>query len=369
VTGSRSRNVLDVAGLTVAYESDGRSTVVVSDVAFSIAEHEILGLAGESGCGKSTVAYSLLGERRRGSRILSGTIDLDGIDILSLSSQTLETIRGVKVTIVPQNPALSLTPTMVCGKQLKEVMTYHGIASGRTARDRAIALLHEVGLADPEAAYMRYPHQLSGGQQQRVIIAMAVACRPRLIVLDEPTTGLDVTTQARILKLLAELRDRFGTAMLYVSHDLAALAQISDRIGVMYAGRLVEVGPIEEVFWWPRHPYTAALVASIPQIDRAPASAPPLRGGLRRDALPPGCPFAPRCTHALAVCHENRQMFEPISPRHVVACQRWRELNLSTYAPVMADPRAGHPEMAQENLDGRVKPCHEGGEDSSRGRP
>jgi peptide/nickel transport system ATP-binding protein len=326
-----ARTVLEVAGLTVAYDGDGRSVTVVKDIAFSIAEREILGLVGESGCGKSTVAYALLGERRRGSRILSGNVMLDGTDVLQLSAQALERMRGSKITIVPQNPALSLTPTMICGSQLKEVMTYHGIAHGRDARDRAIELLHEVGIADPEGAYHRYPHQLSGGQQQRVIIAMAIACRPRLVVLDEPTTGLDVTTQARILRLLAALRERFGTSMLYVSHDLAALAQISDRIGVMYAGSLVEIGPMGDVFARPRHPYTAALVASIPQIDRPPEP-PPLRGGLRRDALPPGCSFAPRCMHALSSCFETVQVLEPVAPQHVVACQRWREPGFLTIA-------------------------------------
>jgi oligopeptide/dipeptide ABC transporter ATP-binding protein len=326
-----ARTVLEVAGLTVAYDSDGRSVTVVDHVDFSIAEREILGLVGESGCGKSTVAYSLLAERRRGSRILSGVVKLDGIDVLRLSAQALERTRGSKITIVPQNPALSLTPTMICGRQLKEVITYHGMAFGRKAQDRAIELFDEVGLADPEGVYRRYPHQLSGGQQQRVIIAMAIACRPRLIVLDEPTTGLDVTTQARILRLFGELRDRFGTSMLYVSHDLAALAQISDRIGVMYAGSLVEIGPMGEVFARPRHPYTAALVASIPQIDRPPES-PPLRGGLRRDELPPGCSFAPRCMHALPSCFQNRQVLEAVTGQHVVACQRWRELSFLTAA-------------------------------------
>jgi peptide/nickel transport system ATP-binding protein len=326
-----SRTVLEVAGLTIAYDSDGRWVTVVSDIAFSIAEREILGLAGESGCGKSTLAYALLGEKRRGSRILSGVVRLDGTDVLQLSGQALERIRGSKVTIVPQNPALSLTPTMVCGSQLKEVMTYHGIAHGRNARDQAIELLHDVGIADPAEAYHRYPHQLSGGQQQRVIIAMAIACHPRLIVLDEPTTGLDVTTQARILRLLAALRERFRTSMLYVSHDLAALAQISDRIGVMYAGNLVEIGPMHDVFARPRHPYTAALVASIPQIDRPPGPA-PLRGGLRRDALPPGCSFALRCKHALSPCFETPQVLEAVAPQHVVACQRWRELDVLTNA-------------------------------------
>jgi oligopeptide/dipeptide ABC transporter ATP-binding protein len=160
---------------------------------------------------------------------------------------------------------------------------------------------------------------------------MAIACRPRLIVLDEPTTGLDVTTQARILRLLAALRERFGTSMLYVSHDLAALAQISDRIGVMYSGNLVEIGLMQEVFARPRHPYTAALVASIPQIDQPPEP-PPLRGGLRRDALPPGCSFAPRCMHALPSCFQNQQVLEPIAAQHVVACQRWREFAFLTTA-------------------------------------
>ena len=214
---------------------------------------------------------------------------------------------------------------MTCGNQVVEVLKYHGLAHGAVARGRALELLDAVGLPDPATAFAKYPHQMSGGQQQRVVIAMAVAGRPRVVVLDEPTTGLDVTTQWRILGLLRELRDRFGTAMLYVSHDLAALAQICDRVAVMYAGRIVEVAPTRALFAAPRHPYTRALLDAIPRLDQ-PSPEPALSGSMRRNELPPGCPFAPRCSFALPTCASTLQALVPTASGHEVACWRWRDI-------------------------------------------
>ena len=280
--------VVEVEGLSVDYWSQRRWQSVVSDVSFAIARREILGLAGESGCGKSTVAYALLGERRTGSRIVRGRVLFEGRDLLRLSEAELRAVRGARIAFVPQNPTGSLTPSMTCGHQILEVIEYHGIARGGAAKTAALELMRQVGLPDPAGAYAKYPHQLSGGQQQRVVIAMALACRPALIVLDEPTTGLDVTTQWRILSLLAEMRERYDTALLYVSHDLGALAEICDRIAVMYAGAAVEVAPAAELFERPRHPYSRGLLASLPRIDRAPLR--PCAARLLRRAA------APRCT-------------------------------------------------------------------------
>ncbi len=320
--------VVEVEGLRVDYWSQRRWQNVVSDVAFAIGRREILGLAGESGCGKSTVAYSLLGERRAGSRITGGSVHFEGRDLLKLGEGELRAIRGARISFVPQNPTGSLTPSMLCGQQIVEVIEYHGIARGQKAKSAALELMHQVGLPDPAAAFAKYPHQLSGGQQQRVVIAMALACRPALIVLDEPTTGLDVTTQWRILSLLDEMRSRFDTALLYVSHDLGALAQICDRIAVMYAGAIAESAPAAELFERPRHPYSRGLLASLPRIDLPPGEHAGLRGMLRRDELPAGCRFAPRCNYSEAACVAEEQRLDPPVGPHQTACRRWRELAL-----------------------------------------
>ena len=215
-------------------------------------------------------------------------------------------------------------------------------------RNAARSCFGLVGLPDPARIGERYPHQLSGGQQQRVCIAMALACNPDLLVLDEPTTGLDVTTQEQIIELLADLRTRLGMSMLYVTHDLGVLAQIADRVGVMYAGRMVEIAATRELFAKPRHPYTRGLIASIPQIDRVRRrTGAILRGLLRRDQLPPGCPFQPRCDYAEASCAINQQVLEAAGPFHEVACQRWRDIAAApavARSEEMEDPREIRPE-------------------------
>ena len=243
-------------------------------------------------------------------------------------------MRGDRIAFVPQNPTTALNPGIRIGRQLTETMLAHGRVKNAEDAGAIAGILKLVGLPADPGFQRRYPHQLSGGQQQRVCIAMALACDPDLLVLDEPTTGLDVTTQEQIISLLSELRVRIGVAMLYVTHDLALLSQIADRIGVMYAGRMVEIAPTDEIFLRPRHPYTQGLIASIPIIeDLSVSRARPLRGLLRRRELPPGCPFAPRCDHALERCVAERQELETIDDARAVACWRWREI-----APVPAEP-------------------------------
>jgi peptide/nickel transport system ATP-binding protein len=295
-------------------------------VTFTIARGEAFGLVGESGCGKSTVAYQLLGYRRENGRLLDGHIFFQGTDIGKLDRPSLDRLRGNRMSLVPQNPTTALSPGMRIGKQLSEVLEYHQVFLGRKD-ERVVELLRLVGLPNPETIGLRYPHELSGGQQQRVCIAMALACEPDLLVLDEPTTGLDVTTQEQIVALLSELRARLGMAMLYVTHDLGVLAQIADRVGVMYAGRMVEVAPTQELFAEPKHPYTQGLIASIPRVEAVNrSSSPALRGLLRRSELPPGCPFEPRCSFAAARCKTERQGLEPVGVAHVVACCLWRSI-------------------------------------------
>lgn len=269
---SKAAALVTVDGLVVEYGRGQSWHRAVDDVSFDIRPGEVLGLAGESGSGKSTIAYTLLARRRPGSRIVAGRVLFEERDLLALSEREARLIRGTRLGFVPQNPATSLTPTMPCGRQIEEVLDSHGLARGRAARQRAEALMALVGLPEPAALARRYPHQLSGGQQQRVLIAMALAGGPSLLVLDEPTTGLDATTQAQILDLLAEIQAQFGTAMLYVSHDLGALARIASRIAVMRAGRFVEIAPASAILSAPRQPYTRALIAALPRLDEPPAS-------------------------------------------------------------------------------------------------
>ena len=286
---------------------------------------ETFGLAGESGCGKSSIANLLLGHRRGESRITAGRILFDGQDLLALPREALQRLRGSRVALVPQNPATALSPAMRVGRQIEEVLLAKGRAATREDAARQVAALFaHVALPDPDRLPHRYPHELSGGQQQRVIIAMALACEPDLVVLDEPTTGLDVTTQAEILRLLQKLQVEHGMAMLYVTHDLRVLSSIAHQVGVMYAGQMVEVGPADLIFRNPQHPYTRGLLASTPD---GPFRGRGLRGLFNRSDLPQGCPFAPRCDHAIAACRTTRPAHEPIVEGHVVACLRWRELD------------------------------------------
>jgi peptide/nickel transport system ATP-binding protein len=335
-----------VEGLTIDFWSNDRWNNVVNEAPFSIARGEALGLVGESGCGKTTTALALLGFQRPGSRIRSGTIDFGGRDLAHLSRRELQKVRGRRVSLVPQNPTTALSPGLRIGDQLAEAMAVHDVgSSGADRTRRARELIAHVRLPDPARTARKYPHQLSGGQQQRVVIAMALACDPELIVLDEPTTGLDVTTQAQILDLLRRLRAELGMAMLYVTHNLGVVAAVCDRVGVMYAGELVEDAPVRELFSHPRHPYTRGLIDAVPSVAAPHRSRDfVLRGLLKRNELPKGCRFAPRCDFAEEACFEQRQVLRPIAEAHEVACRRVEEVerltagrtSASSYVPLVA---------------------------------
>ncbi len=263
--------VLRIENLCVDYGDADGWTRAVNGVSLDIAAGEALGLAGESGSGKTTLAYAVLGEQRGGSRIAAGRVLFRGRDVFGLAEDELMGLRGRSIGFVPQNPAASLTPSMKVGGQISEMLRFHRIPAPEGIRARALELLDSVGIPHPAAAARRYPHELSGGQQQRVAIAMALACKPDLVVLDEPTTGLDVTTQKRILDLLANLKRETGVSMLYVSHDLASLARICERVAVMQGGRLVEAADTGTLFTSPRQAYTRRLIAALPRIDISPA--------------------------------------------------------------------------------------------------
>jgi len=296
---------------------------VLHTVSLEIRPGETLGLVGESGSGKSTLGLQCLGWRR-GLRRQAAALRVAGADLDRLDTAGLRRLRGRRIGFVPQNPTTALDPAWRVGDLIAEAVEVHGVARGAAARDRTARLLARVGLARPGVA-QSFPHQLSGGQQQRVCIALALACDPDLVVLDEPTTGLDVTTQAQIVALLARLKAERLMAMLYITHDLGVIAALADRVAVMYAGHLAEVGDTVAVIGAPAHPYTRGLIASAPRIDGPPPGAAPLTGTLRRLALPPGCPFAPRCDHAAPGCAETAQRLAPApqgSPGHRVACMR-----------------------------------------------
>jgi peptide/nickel transport system ATP-binding protein len=350
MTARQDRALVEVRDLSVAYRRGDGWSRVVDTVSFAVVPGEVFGLVGESGCGKSTIALQLLGYRHPSLKVEGGTVLFKGEAVTGMTRAGLDRLRGDRIAFVPQNPTTALNPGIRIGAQLAEPVVAHHHAETRAATQARMAeTLALVGLPSDAAFLRRYPHQLSGGQQQRICIAMALACDPDLLVLDEPTTGLDVTTQEQILYLLNRVRARIGLAMLYVTHDLALLSQIADRIGVMYAGHMVEYAPTREIFLQPKHPYTQGLIASIPGI---PATTQPLRGLLRRQILPRGCPFAPRCDHATDRCHAEPQQLAPVDATSAVACWRWRDIVPEPGAPEPPSVSHAKPGMPVLALDG-----------------
>jgi len=314
---------------------------VVSKVSFSVRAGEVLGLVGESGSGKTTVALALLGHARRGLVISHGSVLLDGTDVLSLDGRQLEALRGAKVAYVPQDPSASLNPTLRIGSQLKEALEVHP-GTSEDIDERVAQVMAEAHIDASPAMLRRYPHQLSGGQQQRVAIAMAFSCRPSLIVLDEPTTGLDVTTQRHVLDTVRSLCNTYGVAAVYVSHDLAVVGGLVADVAVMYAGRVIELGTTQQVFGFPVHPYSRGLLAAVPSPDRAEVlvgiDGQPPRPGRR----PQGCSFAPRCSFVVDECRTTTP--EPVTVAgRAVRCLRAAEIEERerVRAEVVAPPAAG----------------------------
>jgi peptide/nickel transport system ATP-binding protein len=315
--------LLEVEDLVVEFPTRRGRLVAVDRVSFSIEAGEVLGMVGESGAGKSLTGMAIIGLLEPPGRIAGGAIRFEGRRIDDLPPEAMRRIRGRKIGAIFQDPLTSLNPLYTIGRQLEETIRTHLDLDARAARARAIALLREVGIPAPERRIDAWPHELSGGMRQRVVIALALAAEPALVVADEPTTALDVSIQAQIVQLLKRLCREHGTAVLLVTHDMGVIAETADRVAVMYAGRLVELGPVEAVIRRPRHPYTRGLMGAIPRIGAGKGRLVQIEGAMPRlDAIPPGCAFHPRCPRAVERCRLERPELAPVGPAHAAAC--WR---------------------------------------------
>ena len=314
--------LLAIENLRVVFHGDrGRRTVAVDGVDLSVARGSTLGLVGESGCGKSVTSLAVMGLLPKASAEVSGAVTFDGIGLLDLPDRTLRDLRGDRLAMIFQEPMTSLNPSYTIGEQIVEVLVRHRDLSEAQARDKAIALLKRAGIPSPAERIDDYPHRLSGGMRQRVMIAMALSCEPSLLIADEPTTALDVTIQAQILDLLADLQKRLGMAVLIITHDLGVIAEVADEVIVMYAGKIVESAPVADLFADPQHPYTIGLLGSIPRLDVDRERLSTIEGTVPSpNNQPKGCRFSPRCPFADRQCREEPPPLRDISTDHKVAC-------------------------------------------------
>jgi len=297
-------SLLEVRGLTTAFKTESGEVTAVEDVSFDLNEGEILGIVGESGSGKSVTALTIMGLLPQPpARVAAGTVRFRGETLTTMSETRLEKIRGAGISMVFQEPMTSLNPVMTIGEQIMETVRAHEGISARAQRDRAIEMLDRVGIPSATSRLGDYPHQMSGGQRQRVMIAMALACRPKLLIADEPTTALDVTIQAQVLDLLMDLRDELGMAIMIITHNMGVIAETADRVLVMYAGRIVEQSSVGTLFDAPQHPYTQGLLACVPTLEQENERLVAIPGSLPEPARrPQGCRFAPRCARRIEAC-------------------------------------------------------------------
>ena len=294
--------------------------VAVNDVSFEVRKGETLGLVGESGSGKSVTAFSIIRLVQEPGQVVAGRVRFQGKELLALPEEEMRHVRGAGIGFVFQEPMAALNPVMRVGAHIVESLTVHGLASKREARDRAIELLRAVKITDADKRVDDYPHQLSGGMRQRVMMAIAIACKPPLVIADEPTTALDVTVQAQILELLRDMKHELDLSLLLITHDLGVIAETADRVAVMYAGRIVEQGPVREIFRNPKHPYTRGLLASIPG-GAAGSRLKAIEGTVPNLAhLPKGCSFAPRCGEKIDICAESMPAEFMVDVAHSARC-------------------------------------------------
>lgn len=317
------KELLRIENLEIRYETDDGVVKALNDVSLYVNEGETLGLVGETGAGKTTLAKGILRLiQTPPGHIVGGKVFYDGKDVLSMTEQEMHQIRGNAISMVFQDPMTSLNPVMTVGEQIEEVIAVHNPDIGKEEiRARAIAMLGRVGISADRID--EYPHQFSGGMKQRVIIAIALACNPKLLLADEPTTALDVTIQAQVLEMIRKLKNEMNTAMILISHDLGVVAQTCDRVAIIYAGRIVETGNLYDIFKNPQHPYTVGLLDSIPSLTKETKRLNPIKGLMPDPTnLPSGCPFAPRCNYASSECSAAVPELEESGSRHFVRCIR-----------------------------------------------
>ncbi|MFC6646470.1 ABC transporter ATP-binding protein [Granulicella cerasi] len=328
---SAAAPLLDVRNLRVRFGTDAGMVTAVDDVSFSVKRGETLAVVGESGSGKSVSSLAIMGLLPKSKRReISGEILFEGRDLLKTTEAQMLRMRGTEVGMIFQEPMTSLNPVLRIGEQIAERLEVHEKLSPRAAWERTVDILSMVRIPDPAKRAMVYPHQMSGGMRQRVMIAMALACKPKLLIADEPTTALDVTIQAQILELMRTLQKEMNMAILFITHDLGVVAEMADRVVVMYAGRAVEAAPVREIFARPRMPYTRGLLRSVPRVDRAAQHQQQLeaiRGSVPSPLhLPAGCTFHPRCDYLIDACKSGVPMLEPVAENHLVRCVRSQEL-------------------------------------------
>lgn len=313
------KSILEVKNLSIEYKTDWELAKAVNNVSFSLCENETLGLVGETGAGKTTIALGIMGLLPKPpARVTSGEILFEGEDLLQKSDEKMRRYRGGKISMVFQDPMTSLNPVLPVGEQIAEVIRLHSKLVRKEADEQALRMLELVGISGDR--FHEYPHQFSGGMRQRVVIAIAIACNPALLIADEPTTALDVTIQFQVLQLIAELKERQKTSMILITHDLGVVAEVCDRVAIVYAGEIVEIGSIRDIFEDARHPYTIGLFNTIPKLDDDRERLEVIEGLMPDPSdLPEGCCFGPRCSRHEAECDTRCGMFE-VAPGHFVRC-------------------------------------------------
>ena len=324
---TENKKLLDIRGLKTCFSTEGGTVYALDGINLSVNRGEILGLVGESGSGKSVTAFSIMRLLARNGSSPEGSVIFDGTDLLKLSEKEMQKVRGNRISMIFQEPMTSLNPVYTVGYQLNEAIMLHQKVSKSEATQRSIDMLRLVGIPEPERRMKDYPHQLSGGMRQRVMIAMGISCQPELLIADEPTTALDVTIQAQILDVLCQLKNKLnGTSIILITHDMGVVAQVCDRVAVMYAGQIVEVASAKELFKNTRHWYTAGLLNSIPKMDGNQRRLATISGNVPNLLSPPiGCRFHPRCPNACDKCKTERPELVEIAPGHLAACHFYYE--------------------------------------------
>ena len=317
-----SEHLVDIQNLHLSFFTPAGEVKALNDVSLFLDEGEVLGVVGESGSGKSVTASAIMGITADPGRIVSGKVFFNGHDIGSLDEKELRKIRGKEVSMIFQDPMTSLNPVYTVGNQIEEAILLHTDKNKQEARERAVELLRLVGINEPEKRIKQYPHELSGGMRQRVMIAIALACEPKLLIADEPTTALDVTIQAQILELIMELKNKLGMAVILITHDLGIVSSMCDRLAVMYAGKVIECGTTDDIFYNTKHEYTKGLLRSVPNLYEEESTRLVAIEGTPVDMLnpPAGCPFAPRCPQCMKICLKEMPPYHEFSDIHYSAC-------------------------------------------------